>query len=416
MNRSEHLSQDIDAYRTTRWISGVYAGDEATEHRYIPGTRLDREWVGTPKPWKATKPYSVYRFRQWPQSYAVSVTYPGYGVFEEEGIGYIDPPDVQSIVNGFSHPTIVADTMNAALKIIAGAQWAAPVFLSELDDAGKLVGKLARVYSRGANMIMKAIVDRRYRRWLYNHMRRYLSLEGFGEWMPNLTGTLSGAWLEWRYAVQTLALDAKDAAEAAAEVMRDTPRTTERAMAHRTQVTGAVDQVFGSGPLRYGNVYTCYGSSHKTYTTWVEARAWITAVRQYNPPLAQIQAVGMLNWPANVWEMLPGSFIADWVLNLGSYLEACSALVGWNVADSGYSVTKRVAGEVAVNFSVSPMSSATDLSYSSEPVRFEASQYNRSAWNNPQAVWSPAFRMSTERWLDAAALIRSVPLAKLKIV
>lgn len=396
MYHSEDDNQTLTLSRRNQWLTGPYAGYDTLAQSVVTGFRKTRSWFGDLNH-TVTKPYTVQRTRMWPTSYFAEVDYIHYGIGREEGETFISCNDIAARLATIPEGTVLGEAQNAALKIIAGAKWLAPVALAELDKAGDSVRQLGEVFSQGHSVLRD---DRS--RW-YRRMRQVLSAHGFGRLLPRLWGTAAQAWLAWRYAVQTSILDAADAAKAAAEVMADTPRTSEKAMAHRIGPIEAFTQNVGSGPFSCGHVTTAYGHTHVEYTTWTEAKAWITAVRQYNPPLAQAQAFGLLNLPSMIWEMIPGSFIADWVLDIGSYLEAQNALVGWNVVDSGFSLCKRIAGESSCQF-VSSIPWVRSINTMAEPVKFEGSLYTRSHWFSPAPTWTPAFRMNTSRWLDAAAL------------
>lgn len=390
-------------YRWSHWLTGLNAGPPVggiTAH--VDGSSKQRWWWKSPKPWVRTKPYEVRRFRQWPTQYYVSANFVLYGTGEEYGDTFVNPSAVMTIVGQVSPGNAEGDAMNAALKIIAGASWSLPVALAEMDKTVDSIKVAADVFRKGHELI-----SNEPRKRLYRSMRRMLHAHGFGRFIVRLFGTASEAWLAWRYSVMTAVLDAEDAAKACAEVLANTPRQVEKAMAHRVGPITAVSSSTGDGPLRSGNITTLYARTDYSYTTWTEARAWITAVRQYNPLLAVPKAFGLLNLPAAVWEMFPGSFIADWALNLGDYLEAQNALVGWSVVDSGTSVTRRIAGEVAAK-GLTSYPWTTDIEFMAEPVKFEASIYNRSGWADPTPVWTPAFRLTTERMLDSIALCRSL--------
>lgn len=406
-------NQAISLKRYSHWQAPYPHWNYGEDTTLVDGTRLSKYWWVSQKPWTRTKPYDVTRFHQWPASYSFHTTVSGYGEQEEWGETFVSPDSVLAICALVGYGNIVGEAQNAALKVIAGARWLAPVALAELDKAGKEVGKLASVFHDGHDLMQNAISSPKFRKGVYRSMRRMLTMHGFGRFVTRLYGTMTDAWLAWRYSVQTAALDALDAAKAAAEILAATPRVTERAHTHRVGEVTTWSGSYFDGPLRAGHCYNYYDRTEYAYTTWSQAEAWITAVRQYNPLTAVPQALGLLNMPVNLWEMLPGSFVADWVLDLSTYLEGYNALVGWNVVDSGTSVIKRVAGEARPFFKGDGYG-RSNTSSTTEPIRFEASSYHRGEWVSPAPVWTPAFRMNTERWLDAAALLSGLQPLRLK--
>jgi len=84
--------------------------------------------------------------------------------------------------------------------------------------------------------------------------------------------------------------------------------------------------------------------SRRCYMT-NEVRAWVGgAVRVTNPNLRLASQLGLVNPASVAWELVPFSFLVDWFVNVGDYLEQFSDTAGmafvmpWH----GYKATSRV--------------------------------------------------------------------------
>jgi hypothetical protein len=64
-----------------------------------------------------------------------------------------------------------------------------------------------------------------------------------------------------------------------------------------------------------------------------------------NPALAQAASLGLTNPATWVWEKIPWSFVVDWLLPIGAYLDSMDATLGWTFRAG--STTKRVSGSVS---------------------------------------------------------------------
>ncbi len=123
----------------------------------------------------------------------------------------------------------------------------------------------------------------------------------------------SNAWLQYSYGWKPLMNDAKNAAEALAELhLRNgeasvaTVRAVSRAVKRRTWQ----DFTIGSSPATTGTVTATDTFSRK-------------AIWRFKPNAADLPGLfGLTNPLEVVWEIIPFSFVADWFLPIGSYLRA----------------------------------------------------------------------------------------------
>jgi hypothetical protein len=215
------------------------------------------------------------------------------------------------------------------------------------------------------------------------------------------------AWLRYRYEVMTGIMDIQEAAKTTADLLLAQPevhkssarRTIAVELPVHTLSYGGWDLPFLLGIGAGANLQFVRQASAE-----ITCKAWIST-RRDNPVLSEANQLGLINWPSNLWALAPGSFIADWALDIGNYLERLPALCGLQVVDSGYSTYRRVGGTITASLGSDYYTTRT---LELEPLEFEASSYQRSPWPNPAPVWTPAVRLSTNRLIDAAALFRTL--------
>jgi len=122
------------------------------------------------------------------------------------------------------------------------------------------------------------------------------------------------------------------------------------------------------------------------------------------PGLRSLNQLGLINPLAIAWDLVPWSFVVDWVLPIGPVLQALTAPAGLIFVDASSSVrVTAVAGWDHHNKFLD--SSAASNTYASGVLRYEG--YNRithSGWPLP-GVWVNEHPFSNnDRWLKALAL------------
>lgn len=112
------------------------------------------------------------------------------------------------------------------------------------------------------------------------------------------------------------------------------------------------------------------------------------------PLIASAQSLGLIN-PANtVWELVPFSFVVDWFLPIGQYIQQFDALSGFNVVD-----------QVLISKTRVNSTRVTDRHGSSHYNRKTMSRTKVFNLNPPPYLKNP---VSIDHVLNALALIRSV--------
>lgn len=417
---------DEEIYQSTLTKAGGYYSSSGEllsgiSDSYPVTSSSKRRWWerSASRPYHATLPYTVERFRTANTNYRYDATHVSSRVREE--YGYYQAVDMGAAL-GYTYSSGISDlatemlekAQNACFDALAGQVWNTPVFFAELHKTGELVTDWANKISSGAGLLWKHRNPQVAIKALRKQCNRYL--RGYRPPKRSVSQDAASFWLQWRYAVETGMMDVANAARTTADLLLDkSNQVTARITQTRSGVVDLGDMIV-SDEAWGRNIGLGLGLgenvTHRlSRVGHVEAKAWFDAVRT-NSFLTDANQLGLLNAPTIIWELTPMSFVADWVLDVGSFLERTTAGAGYNLVNGGFQVFKRVAGRHKV---VLYFYHATPVRlFQSEGASYEASRYNRSAWVNPTPVWTPKIRMNTERWLDAASLIRNIPLGKFK--
>lgn len=396
----------------------VYKTSDASQD--VITSKKSRAWNVSPsKPYHTTLEYEVYRHLSNSSPYAIrrseSPSMPDWywretgfytAVGESAGQGFIWDPEISSIV-----ALTVEDARNACFDNLRNTTFNAPLFLAEFGKATDTVGKFARAASKASLAVYQGLRNPKAAR---QQMRR-----AFGKWArntkgKNVSGDASNLWLEWRYSVETGLRDIADASRTAADLLLDkSNQVSSHVSATRQRVAELAPHVIADSAWGrdVGLGLSCGQNALHVVskTAHIEAKAWFTAVRE-NSFLTDANQLGLLNIPLYVYERTYMSFVADWLLDVGNFLDRSLAGIGYRLQDGGTGCNRRVAGQhrMVLYPNDGPIQEWTgDASY-------EIQYYYRDAWVNPTPTWTPRLRMNIQRWLDAAALLRAVPFGKFK--
>lgn len=170
-------------------------------------------------------------------------------------------------------------------------------------------------------------------------------------------------------------------------------------------VRESLDQVIwqGTTPMRF----TRKGESFLSHKIGVRFRV-------SNPSLFELQRVTTLNPASVAWELTPLSFVVDWFVDVGGYLELAErALLNGLQFHSGYERTYSEVKLVSTGTSVGTPSA--NVWYRSAGSAWYIDQsYDRSllsAWPFPSAP-SLNLKLGAQRVLSAASLLRTILLPR----
>lgn len=369
----------------------------------------DRLWHRQTKPFIATMRYDCRRSRVWPQSFRTTTYLDRVGGLiyaESEGVASVSYTGAESYALGLSYSTVMANAQNAALDLAKGQSWNMPVFAAELGKTRDFVFGFAKSVSDGYQSFRQF---KRSPRRAFATMKRAFPNTKWEDVVWGGSQSFATLWLQYRYAVMTGISDIKDMAKTTAGIAGVHQKAERHIRANRTAVESSIykwsSQSFGWTGMAAGDVDGEF-FGHITCSAWIRVKP--NFVHSITWEASQL---GLLNPVAALYELTFLSFVADWVIDLGSYLERLTALSGLTVVDAGTSVTRRGTVRYTARMHRDGYYYYVPIM---EPVLAESVIYQRSRWENPAPVWTPGVQMSTNRWIDAAALIRSIALGKVK--
>lgn len=376
-------------------------------------SRIDRQWFRQQKPYIMTQPYSSWRYDAQPVGLtAISWDHDYFGITHKEYMGALSfSGNVENWLWWRSYDAqsqssaLIARVQNCVLKKAAGTTFNSALFAAEGH-------KTLDLLRSNCFKILESFRIIRNGRWARQDPRKTAkqALEALGVVRPKGSSEgvkRSAQWLEYRYGVETLMMDVRDAAEYAASKASDQPEQ----MSWSCQASLDLPQVVYIPPRDWG--YFGMGldldGSPKvrvaTEVNRVKAKAWIRAEVE-TAGYRSMQQLGFANPVGLAWELIPLSFVVDWALNIGSYLDLQTALWGLKVLDSGYSFeyegTARVYAlppdlPVWKRISNWKQTGTTHRDYS-------VSRYQRWWWGNPQPTYTLGTGLNAKRAADALAL------------
>lgn len=187
-----------------------------------------------------------------------------------------------------------------------------------------------------------------------------------------LSKSAAKQWLEIKYGWMPLLMDVKGAAEAIVDRLHGGRLPWIVASAKVTSQKSLTNK-FVSG-YSTGSYGVEAASAAKTY----KIKIWADLS---NPHLNQAQQLGLTNPALVAWELVPFSFVFDWFMSVGNYLEAASALQGITVRRAFISRVREV--NTSYYSHAHPYETATNRSTGYE---FNFGSYGRSYTRSPYVV------------------------------
>lgn len=229
---------------------------------------------------------------------------------------------MMSLRNLYSNPSSVnfsvlpdSDVAVKLLNKIKDAEWQAPVFVAEAKKSLEMVLKVANTLSRTIRNLKKGRIAQVFKDLGLTKNKRITKRYNSTRF-KDPTKAAAEAWLQLQYGWVPLLLDAKSAAETLAEIVekdRDLPlttRVTKKLSSGKSEIVAFSGQPIGSGTILL---------NHE-----IEVSKRLLVTYKVNP--ADVPgSLGLLNPLAVAWELVPLSFVADWFLPIGDYLQHLDA-------------------------------------------------------------------------------------------
>lgn len=315
----------------------------------------------------STKPWKEYNRR---------VGYPWIGV---DAVTYVE-----------SHSTIsTASAKNRCLETVGEAKWNLALFVAESDQVIDMIASTAGTLAKAYKAVRKGNFKKAAR--------------ALGITTP--TGQARNSWLAYRYGWMPLLGDVASAAEAAASVLYNKPEE-QRVLCRGPKSESSWTTRYPASDTRYSHGSGLMSAAKDcTFLERGESKAWLT-VRCKSRSLMRLEQFGLANPLALAWELVPFSFVADWFVGIGDYLNAQTALLGLEVLDGGTSTlsTRRIRSQ-----RLTPAATSTQKWTGLEPsYTLESRKYLRTSWSGSVPAPEIDINLNTKRILDSAALIHAV--------
>jgi len=361
---------------------------------YLSRDKRNRSWATQTRPYTKTLGYLDVRTKLvgltplnetlWQRNNATSpwrvlINYVGFPWISGDTVTYVE-----------SHPIIsTTAAKNRCLEAVGEAKWNLALFVAESDQVIDMIASTAQTLSKA------------YKAFRKGKFKKAASALG----MTTPVGKTRNSWLAYRYGWMPLLGDVASAAEAAASVLYNKPEE---------------QRVQCRGPKGETSTVTRYGTSSPAFTHGpglaasgrdvfqlerTETKAWLT-VRCKSRTFMRLEQFGLANPLALAWELVPFSFVADWFVGIGDYLNAQTALLGLEVLDGGVSTlsTRRLSSQ-----RLAPAATGTQKWTGLEPsFTVESRKYARSFWSGGVPAPEIDINLNLKRILDSAALIHAV--------
>jgi len=220
------------------------------------------------------------------------------------------------------------------------------------------------------------------------------------------TGEAANNWLAWSYGWSPLLSDTKGLAELAAQHLALGGRGPRIKVRSSHAEGSGVDAI-----LATNQGTTWLNGSYRVTGDWVyQAKAGLLLELEYEGAAFAAQlGFGVTDPALLAWELIPFSFVFDWFVDVGSYLESASSLQGWRVIDGWASLKQTFDGEqtfVNARGWTTPYESSSKLPY----VPMKQTHYSRVAWSgSAPTLRTPLWDgLNARRLTTVAALYRQL--------
>lgn len=234
--------------------------------------------------------------------------------------------------------------VNAAYADVSGSIAMALVDLAEAHKTMQMFGMILndarRMRTRSLMWLKGDSAKRAYARY----SRDMKTLGGINRRVGGVVSGASSYWLQWRYGWNPLLMSIADTAEAATAKTGKNLRFTGRGSHSDSNSASAVHHHF-TNPLWWaGTTPIPFGDATTTIDLQERIRAGVIA----EITLTRAHALGLsiLDVPSAAWELIPYSFVVDWFIKVGDWIQAWAPqldfkiLTAWSVLESEKVITR----------------------------------------------------------------------------
>lgn len=220
-----------------------------------------------------------------------------------------------------SEATLLNEAITRCLNQVSDAKLNLPVSIAEARKTQNMILDTAKTVYRAYSQV---------RRGRFVEAARTLNIT------PRKSHT---NWLAYKYGWMPLLMEVKGAAELYAQQFFDKPIRFSKS-AKASAKADYTYSITGSNGGWYSRNKSFFQGSYTSERT-VVVRVRVLAVNQN---LSTLQQMGLTNPALVVWELVPYSFVFDWFLSVGQYLQAVSALHGLTLERSMKCVSTNTKG------------------------------------------------------------------------
>jgi hypothetical protein len=161
---------------------------------------------------------------------------------------------------------------------------------------------------------------------------------------PSIGKSVAQNWLQLQYGWKPLLSDI----EGFLKVMGNISSSTD--FVQKVRGSARAQRQFVDSTYPPGNSIIGFSNSGKTTHTVQTSVKYVIRMRMDNPLLALFAQTGFTNPVALGWELLPFSFVADWFLPIGDYLEALGAWKGFTFLGGSKTTFTRIKMDSAISY------------------------------------------------------------------
>lgn len=238
-----------------------------------------------------------------------------------------------AVMNSFGSPSWIAQTLlgsNDQVKLVnklqeklQGADFNLGVFIAEGNQTLELIGDVATRTAKALNRITRGDFYGTARALFGGRPSPPLHKPAKGLWGTKSSdlNTLAARVLEFQYGIKPLFKDAYAAGESLAHQLNQPYVKTYRVGVRKESVLTTVSQ--WSIELQFAPYSKLASATAKSVRT--HSRHLIARIEEADLPTLPA-ALGLLDPEVILWEKIPFSFVADWFIPVGPYLEARAAV------------------------------------------------------------------------------------------
>lgn len=288
--------------------------------------------------------------------------------------------------NNFDFSGLTADAKVKCLAKVRDMKVNLPVFFGEGRQTVRMLTDTARTLYKS------------YRAFRRGRFKQAADILG----ITKPSGTAANHWLAYQYGWKPLLSDALGFAKLAFDHLEMGGRKPRMTVTAKNSVTQHDKySVTGVGIAGLQGNFVAEGD------ITVTSKAGLLVELDYSPSaLAAQLGLGLTDPLLLAWELTPFSFVFDWFIDVGGYLESCSALQGWTVLD-GWDTRERHGTYVARWVFAYPNFKVTEGLMPSGA--FQDRSFSRRPWTGvpPFVVFrSPVSALGADRLKTSAALFR----------